>query len=286
VVHTHRHTENQLGSLATLAPRRTRSLRTVHGKPEHRAGSAIRRLALRAMDGVATRLQRRIVGVSDDLCTELRAIYPPQKVVCIPNGIDTRAVAERSLHEPGCAIGAMPSVAFVGRFVPVKRVDVFLRAAAEICRSDSPQTRFVAVGDGPLHGECVELARQLGIADRVDFPGFQPNSLPIIRQMSCIVLTSDHEGLPMVVLEALALGVPVVAPKVGGLPEVLAGIPQCRLVSARTPAGFAEAILEVLSARRAQGTPTGQPVGSLLPVRYDIETASAAYASLYRELSG
>lgn len=284
IVHTHRLKENLLGSVAALRSRRTRSVRTVHGNPEHRAGTAIRRIALRTMDGVATRLQQRIVGVSEDLCAELRAIYPPRKVTCIANGIDTRAVVEGSLQQSGHPVSAPPSVAFVGRFVPVKRVDVFLRAAASLCSSTASPIKFLAIGDGPLHGECVALARQLGISSNVEFPGFQPNALPIIRQASCVVLTSEHEGLPMVVLEALALGVPVVAPAVGGLPQVLAGISQCRLVSDRTPEGFAKAIAEVLAEGRAHPNTTPGPAKSLLPARYDIDTVSAAYVSLYREL--
>jgi len=139
----------------------------------------------------------------------------------------------------------------------------------------------VIVGDGPLMEEMTGLAKRLGLIAEIDFLGFRSNSLSILRQMDCLLLTSDHEGLPMVVLEALALGVPTVAHSVGGLPEVLEGIAGNRLVTDHTPGGYARAIQE-LTGPESRGCE--RRCGP--PARFEMSATAQAYAALYHELLG
>jgi glycosyltransferase involved in cell wall biosynthesis len=101
--------------------------------------------------------------------------------------------------------------------------------------------------------------------------------------MDCLALTSDNEGLPMVLLEALTLGVPVVAHAVGGLPEVLAGVTGQRLVSEHTAAGYAEAIAGLVGHRPPEDRL--QERQSLLPPRFEISGTAGQYADLYRRLA-
>jgi glycosyltransferase involved in cell wall biosynthesis len=177
--------------------------------------------------------------------------------------------------------------------VPVKRVDLFLQAAALLSQTQPNRYRFVVVGDGPLLGEMRALADRLGVAQEVDFLGFQSNSLSILKQMDCLVVSSDHEGLPMVVLEALSLGVPVVAHAVGGMPEVLEGVPGQRLVTQHTAQGYATAIAELAATERLAREPPAGATEPLekprrrecrLPADFEISHTAAAYAALYRDL--
>ena len=106
----------------------------------------------------------------------------------------------------------------VGRLIPLKRVDGILQAVAQV-----PGLGLVIVGDGPERPRLEHLAESLGIMDRVYFAGRRnrEETLGIIASCDLFVLNSTHEGLPHVILEAMALGLPVVATAVGGTPEVV-----------------------------------------------------------------
>jgi L-malate glycosyltransferase len=286
VVHTHRFKENILGSIAARLSGRALSVRTVHGRPEHARGKTFRHALARGLDSVTTRLQVGVVGVSRDLCDYLRAELPRSAVFFVPNGIDTAAVARVAAEPSPYQRQPRWNVALVGRMVPVKRVDLFLQAAALLSQAQPGNYRFVIVGDGPLLGEMRALADRLGIAREVDFLGFQSNSLSILKQMDCLVVSSDHEGLPMVVLEALSLGVPIVAHAVGGLPEVLEGVTGQWLVTQHTAQGYATAIAELAAAEPAAREPAEGPRtrACQLPADFEISHTAAAYAALYRDL--
>lgn len=283
VVHTHRFKENIIGSVAARLSGRAISVRTVHGHPEHTRNSSLRHTVSRFLDAVTACLQVGIIGVSGELCEYLRAQLPRDRVFFVPNGIDTATVARVASEPSSYVAGPKWNVVLLGRLVRVKRVDLFLEAAAQLAVAQPDRYRFVVVGDGPLLAEATAAAARLGLADDVDFLGFQSNSLAILKQMNCLVMTSDHEGLPMVVLEALCLGVPIVAHAVGGLPEALEGIPGHRLVSQHTPGGYAAAIAEV--ADLARDTSHGGPQ-CLLPPHFEISSTAEQYAKLYRDLLG
>jgi glycosyltransferase involved in cell wall biosynthesis len=109
-------------------------------------------------------------------------------------------------------------VVTVGRLVPLKQVDKIIEAIAE-CDG----VGLVIVGDGPEHGPLEELVRTLDLTDRVYFAGRRSKAETLSLMAACdlFVLNSTHEGLPHVVLEAMSLGLPVVATAVGGTPEVV-----------------------------------------------------------------
>jgi glycosyltransferase involved in cell wall biosynthesis len=283
VLHTHRFKENILGSLAARLSGSAISLRTVHGRPEHVQNSSGKHRVVRALDVVSGRLQSGIVGVSEELCDFLRTQFPSRKVFCVPNGINSAQIIQAAAQPGGYEAQRKHNVALIGRLAPVKRVDLFLETAALLVRANPGEYRFVVVGDGPLRDEMTALAQRLDILGDVDFLGFQGNSLGILKQMDCLALTSDNEGLPMVLLEALTLGVPVVAHAVGGLPEVLAGVPGQRLVTEHTPAGYAAAISGLVDKNRPEERP--QERQSLLPPRFEISGTASQYADLYRRLA-
>lgn len=116
----------------------------------------------------------------------------------------------------------------VGRLVPWKRVDGLLEALKEV-----PDLGLVVVGDGPERPQLEQLARDWGVSDRVYFAGQRSKreTLGLMAACDLFVLNSTYEGLPHVVLEAMALGLPVVATAVGGTPEVVRDGETGRLVS-------------------------------------------------------
>ena len=280
VVHTHRFKENILGGLAARLERRRPSVRTVHGAPEFAIPWwRIDKQALRRADEfVARHWQQCSVAVSRDLMDLLRSSMPGLRVELIYNGLDHDAfAAQRSAAAAGRETGRR-CVSFVGRLVPVKRVDLFLGMASRLLGDDPSGWHFQVVGDGPLRAELESLAAGLGLGGQVEFLGFRADANELVAHSDVLVFTSDHEGTPMAALEALAMAVPVVARAVGGLVEMLEGVESCVLVNGDDPASIAAAVSQSV------GDPGHRDVR--LPRRYQIDNSAQAYLALYRELGG
>ncbi len=148
-------------------------------------------------------------GVADDLIEKLsvspdrvRVVYNP----IVEPGIDELAV--EPLDEPPYG-GAEPILLAAGRLVPAKGFDVLLRAFAEITRRKDAS--LVILGDGPARRALRALAASLGIESRVFFPGFVKNPFRYMARSTVFVLSSRYEGLPGVLIQAMACGVPVVS---------------------------------------------------------------------------
>jgi L-malate glycosyltransferase len=281
VIHTHRTKENLLGALAALRVG-ARSMRTVHGSLEHdpAARPSLRRRVSTTLDAtLVARLQHCMVAVSAPLQRELAQRTWTRRIELVHNGIDSRHVAELAAAPVPLQPRASRAVCIVGRLVPVKRVDVFLRAAAAL-RRDHADVEFYIIGDGPLRESLQQLARELGIADACTFTGHLDNCLPLLRQMSALLITSDHEGTPMTALEALALGVPLVSHAVGGLPDLLRAASRSTLVATQDPAEFARQTARVLGASSRTAAVPGE-----LPAEYHIEYSAHRYLDIYRSLA-
>ena len=116
-------------------------------------------------------------------------------------------------------------LASVGRLVPIKNLDLLLRSfAALVSRRPQLAMRLVLVGDGELRGSLEETARRLGIADRAIFAGVQPDCLPLYRDFDLLAITSNNEGTPLAMIEALSQGCAVVSTEVGGVVDLMGGV--------------------------------------------------------------
>lgn len=170
---------------------------------------------------------QQVIAVSEDLRRELveREKLPPHRVVVIHNGIDPGrflverrcAVIERERGDRSVVLGT------VARLAPQKGLATLLRAFAllEEQLAGAFDVKLVLVGDGPLLSELQALAGQLGIAPRVIFTGMRRDIPELLHSFDIFVLPSLTEGLPLTVLEAMAAGLPVVASRVGGIPEAV-----------------------------------------------------------------
>jgi glycosyltransferase involved in cell wall biosynthesis len=224
VVHTHGYKQNVIGTLALASLGRYNSVRTEHGAMEFQISPwQLHKLAIRALDRLCGQcLQRYVIAVSDAMKGNLDEIFGANKVALIENGLavdEVRKVARETVAIPGRQESF--KVALVGRLVPVKRVDLFLKLARRMIERSEKDYEFYVFGDGPLLKDMINLANSLSIQANVHFMGFQANLAPYLRQMDTMVIISDHEGLPMTLLEAMCLRVPVVAHAVGGIPTVL-----------------------------------------------------------------
>jgi glycosyltransferase involved in cell wall biosynthesis len=142
--------------------------------------------------------------------------------------------------------GARPDFdfVFVGRLVPIKQVDLFLAALA-IVAEERPAARAAIVGDGPLRPALEREAARLGLTDRVCFAGRQEQVADWLRRSRVFVLTSQSEGLPLSAIEAMTCGLPVVAPRVGDLADLVTEGVNGHLIGDRRPESFAAAMTEL-----------------------------------------
>ncbi len=167
----------------------------------------------------------------------------------------------------------------VGRLVPKKGFDVLLRALA-LLRETWPQAHLVLIGGGPEAARLRTLAADLHLADRVEFAGVQPPEAVrrAMRLSQAVVIPSRQEPFGLVALEALAAGRPVVATRVGGLPEVLAGA-EAILVPPDSSQGLAQGLSALLAGQLA--TPTCGARNRQIATQFSIERMAAAYSALY-----
>lgn len=184
----------------------------------------------------------RLVVVSADLGRKMVAmglpVGQPEVIAC---GYDPQLFHPRPRTEARARLGLGPDrlVVFIGALRHIKRVDVILGALAKL-----PGVRLALVGGGELAPQLADQARRLGLTQRVQWVGAQPHEkVPDwVAAADALVLASDREGTPTILVEALALGVPVVATAVGGIPDLVGDAG--RLV----PPGQADALAAALAA--------------------------------------
>ncbi len=141
------------------------------------------------------------------------------RATSIPNAIDVGAAparAIRRLPDDGRAL----RIGTLGRLMAQKNHALLLRAAARVVR-EAPHVRFVIGGDGPLRGDLERQIEALGLGDHVELIGETRAPYAFLQSLDLFVLSSDWEGLPVVAMEAMACGVPVVATNVGGVAEIV-----------------------------------------------------------------
>lgn len=185
--------------------------------------------------GAAQDLERNVPGIAHLLQAIANpAVWP-----------DHLKQAGMPVEHPWFGDRDVPVILSVGRLVPQKNHANLLRAFAELLKSRP--ARLVILGEGPLRRRLTDLARRLGVAQAVDFPGFQGNPFPFMAKASVFVLSSDHEALPLALIEALACGTPVVSTDCPHGPrEILEGGKWGRLVPVRDERALAKAILDIL----------------------------------------
>jgi glycosyltransferase involved in cell wall biosynthesis len=283
IVHTHGYKQNIIGAIGARIAGGRICVRTQHGNWEIDGGILSKSTLLRWLDLLTARwLQHKVVAVSAELAEKQSLLLPPCKVEKIENAIDLHSlsVSEASLSQT--TQNSPYSIGFVGRLVPVKRIDLFLEAAKLVVQKSTGNIQFDVYGDGAQLDESKVLAARLGISDRVHFRGFVTDISRHLAKLDLLVMTSDHEGLPMTLLEALALEVPVVAPSVGGIPNVL--LPEFgSLVDRQDPTAYCDAILEHFN-KRDLYRKNLRNAPAFIAERFSMARQGEKYILMYQEL--
>jgi glycosyltransferase involved in cell wall biosynthesis len=266
VVHTHDDRPHLYGTLAG----RLAGARVVHTR--HGQGIHLSRRQAALVNLAAGWVDRFVCVSSDSARLALRQGIPVRKVCTIRNGIDLARFAFTGPRQDGPAV-------IVARLSPEKDHATLLRATALAVRAD-PSFRLEIAGDGPCREDLLRLAGELGLTGHVRFLGQVRDVPALLARAGLFVLSSLSEGVSLTLLEAMASGLPVVATRVGGNPEVVAGGETGLLVPPADPEGLAYALLRLWQApgeRHRQGFAGRERVERL----FDVRGMVAAYERMY-----
>ncbi|MHB0977641.1 MAG: glycosyltransferase family 4 protein [Candidatus Aquicultorales bacterium] len=246
VIHTH-------GLRANLAGRVAGRLMgipvvtTVHSAISLDYADRIKQFLAPKVDSSTLSLTTRFIAVSAAIKKDLiKRRVPEEKITVVYNGVDVpigQPVAEEARRRLGVS-GDEFVVGTVARLEPNKGIRFLIRAAADL-RPLLPKLKVVIVGSGRDRRELEREAERLGLGEVVAFTGFQEDARALMSAFDVFALPSLMEGFALVVIEAMASGIPVVASKVGGVPEIVQEGRNGLLVEPGDPKSLAEAILKL-----------------------------------------
>jgi glycosyltransferase involved in cell wall biosynthesis len=231
ILHTHTAKAGGIGRVASILARRSSPpivVHTFHGHVLHGYFGPLRAWIFRRIERLLARGTDVLIAVSPEVRDDLVAlkVARPEKFAVIRLGIELdervsesdaqRAATRRVLGVPEDRF----LVGWIGRMTAVKRTDDVLRAFERL-RGAGVDAALCMVGDGPDFPRVVDLAARLGIMRECLFPGYQEEIGRFFGAFDVFVLPSANEGTPVTAIEALASGCPVVATRVGGVPDVV-----------------------------------------------------------------
>jgi glycosyltransferase involved in cell wall biosynthesis len=282
VLHTHMHQPSLWGRLAGLMAGTPVMLTTEHGREAWKGPLRV------AVDRLLSRVTSRHIAVSaEGRQTRIRRErIDPRRIVLIPNGIplpsrpNDPAVAARIRREFGVAAEA-PLLGSVGRVVAEKGYEDMLAALSGLVTTH-PGIRWLVVGEGDRQTELERIARRSGLGEVVIWAGQRDDVTEILHALDLWVMCSVSEGLPVALLEAMAARLPIVATRVGGIPDAVADHEEARLVSPGVPDDLAQAIVGLLD-DRAEASKLAEAARARAKRDYGIVGVAARIEALYRE---
>lgn len=213
VVHTHIYAARYALPAAFLCgiPAKVHTVHNIAQKEQTKAGKLVNGVMFRYCGAVP-------VALSEEVKKTIVEVYqvPEQSIPVIYNGIDLSRCQIK--HDDGTA-GAL-TIIHIGRFTDVKNHSLILKSFAQFVKQH-PESKLQLLGDGELKGEMEQLAEELGIAQKVEFAGLQSNVYTWLHRADVFVLPSKYEGMPMTLIEAMGTGLPVIATRVGGIPDMM-----------------------------------------------------------------
>ena len=291
IIHSHKPKDTVLSGLARLLCPSAVLVRTVHGAPEPFTGwNQFKMTFYEILSKIVNKyVATNVIGVSSEIC-DLVGYVGSAKIRCISNGIDLdRVRAHGNQYVLRKDLGILESdtvIGVVGRLTPIKGHQTFLKCAARLVQQENDNLLFLIVGEGPLEGSLKELAISLGLGEKVIFVGHRDDVYEVIEAIDIFVLPSYHEGIPMVLLEAMALNRAVIASRVGGIPEVVDHGVNGLLVSAGKENELAEACQLLIRDKSLTASLSGAArlkVETYFSSRAMCEKVGSLYESVARE---
>jgi glycosyltransferase involved in cell wall biosynthesis len=292
ILHTHTAKAGAVGRVAALLSGEARPpviVHTFHGHVLRGYFDPLRTQIFRETERTLARHTTRLIAVGPEVRDDLveLGVAPAEKFTVIRLGIDLegRVLGEASRAELRRLYGVREGrfvVGWIGRMTGIKRVPDILAAFAQL-RAAGVDATLCLVGDGPDREAIEKLAHDLGVMRDVLFVGYQRDVARYYAFFDTLVLASANEGTPVVAIESLAAGRPVVSTRVGGVPDVVEDGEDGYLVEAGDVQGLAAA-LERLARDPALRERLGASAPARVVPRYRVERLVSDVDALYREL--
>lgn len=284
IVHSHIAHANLLTRLTRLIARMPVLICTAHNVRE---GGRSLELGYRFTDPL-TDLTTNVSQAAVDRYVRIKAA-PPHRIRFVPNGVDTA----RYLAQPEERVRLRAEMKLngqfvwlaVGRFQEQKDYPNMLHAFARAVGGPGTQTaRLMIAGGGPLEQQARDLAASLGVSDRVDFIGERSDVPQFMKMADAFVLSSAWEGMPLVLQEAAASGLPIVATRVGGNAEVAIEGCSALLVPAKNALALADAMSRMMAMPEAERRRMGEAGRRHVVENYEMDRVLDQWEGIYAEL--
>lgn len=241
---------------------------------------------LLSLDKTTNRFARHIMAVAG-ACRDFLIHHeriPPEKITLIPNAIDLRRFAPGTVtrNESRAVLGLPLDVlviAGVGRLNPQKNFSLFLEIAAALAQR-FPSARFLLAGEGPEEAMLREKAKALGLGDRVIFAGYVADTRRVYVAADVLLMPSRFEGLPMALLEAMAMGLPVVASNLDGIAEVVTDGKEGFLVAPGDAKEFADRVARLLESESLASAMAAE-ARAKIEAKHSVERMTSAVEAVY-----
>jgi glycosyltransferase involved in cell wall biosynthesis len=285
LVHVHGHWAASLGQIAVQLAGRFPTIYSVQWPAYLDDTNAYSRVRNWIAERLSCGLAARVVAVSENDRQTLvrRRLCPSGKLTVIHNTYDparfgdpAEAVAVPARPPNGAVLG------FVGRLADQKGCEYLVKAMPDVLEA-FPRTRLVIVGDGPDRRKLESLTTALHLSPAIEFRGYQPSSAALLRTMDALIVPSIYDVHPLVAVEAMACGLPIVASAVGGLRETVEDGRTGILVAPADVAGLAAGIKRLLASRPGWAG-MGEAARRRVAEQVSPQVCLSAYAAEYRAL--
>jgi glycosyltransferase involved in cell wall biosynthesis len=290
ILHTHGGIAGLYGRSAARRARTPAVVHTLHGIHYlHYRNPFLRRLYVLLERRYSRSTDRLILVCQSDLRqARTHRLAPEEKMTVILNGTEVRpGLGADDISRRRIELGWLPDrpvIGTVARLHRQKGVVNLLRAAPKILNV-FPEVRIAVVGDGPQGGSLRREAQRLGLEGHLFFLGERKDAASVMALFDVFVLPSLWEGLPFVLVEAAALGKPIVATAVDGVPEILEDGKTGLLVPPKDPSALADAVIRLLKDKE-EARRLGAMARTLVPPRFPLRRMIDQTQNLYLELMG
>lgn len=281
IIHSHRYKENILAYLTSRFIPCIKLISTQHGMPEiHEGKPNVKHLLIsRSNFFMLSHYFHKVVGVSQDIQKAFIKGYgfKEEKASFIRNGIEIPKTLPKSYISKIFTIGSS------GRLFPIKDYTLMIEIA-KIVSGKSKNVRFILAGDGPERNKLQSLILKYGLHKSFILIGHKENMDDFYKDLDLYINTSIHEGIPMSILEAMSYDLPVIAPNVGGISEIIDDGVEGYLIDSRNPNHFAERCIRLFKNRQLRAK-MSQAVREKVIKEFSMEQMAEKYYNLYRSIA-
>jgi glycosyltransferase involved in cell wall biosynthesis len=272
IIHTHRYAIRYtlLAILINKIPLKVHTVHNIASKELDKAGFIIQKIAYNYFNFVP-------VAISNIVKKSIIEFYHIEYVPLIYNGIDVLKYQVRQKQKENKLIRLI----HVGRFSHQKNHNLLIDAFKMVSDKKN-NVKLYLVGDGDLRKEIEYRVSRLNLADKVEFLGVRDDIPDLLAKSDIFVMSSDWEGLPLVLLEALAAGIPIVSTDVGGVPDIIKNNINGILVKPNDPVSLSKAIIDLIENRELRKKIS--ETNKIYSLKFDIKKTQQEYEKLYLNL--